>query len=86
MCYDRIALNLAIASFIPPICYISFITAPAAIYVTIRYWNSPGSLLGTSRTQFIIALLIAIFTILLMITGIIFLIFALWINPHASPH
>ena len=56
--YDNISVALAIGSFFFP--YLFFLIPPAAIYVAIRYWNSPGSLLGVSHVRFGIAIVIAI--------------------------
>lgn len=55
--YDRIAAYLAVVPmlFIFP----TIITAPMVIFVTIRYWKSPGSIVRRSRIYFILAALIA---------------------------
>ena len=37
----------------------SIVLAPIAIYVAIRHWNSPGSLLGVSKNRYVIAIIIA---------------------------
>jgi hypothetical protein len=63
--YDSIALSLAIFSLF--IYVLAIFLAPAAIYIAIKHWNSPGSLLGTSKTRFVFAILIAIGTLLLWI-------------------
>ena len=34
-------------------------TAPAAIFVALRYWKAPSSLLQRSKIRFVVALLIA---------------------------
>jgi hypothetical protein len=47
--YDSIALGLATLPLIPPLIYFSFLTAPAALFVAIRFWRSPSSL--TPRTK-----------------------------------
>ena len=56
-CYDRIALSLAILGIV--FYFVSIILAPIALYISIRHWNSPGSLLGVSRRRFIIAIALA---------------------------
>lgn len=57
--YDQIALSLAILPllFLP----FSLLTAPAAIYVALRYWNAPKSLLPRySRLRSVAAILIGL--------------------------
>ena len=61
-CYDRIALSLALFGVF--IYFLSIFLAPIAIYVSIRYWNSPGSLVRSSRTRFVIAIILASLEIL----------------------
>jgi len=65
MRYDSIALSLAVFGMLFYI--LAIFLAPAAIYMAIRHWNSPGSLLGVSKTRFVIAILIAIGTLLFWI-------------------
>jgi hypothetical protein len=57
--YDNMAFLMAIIAFLPPIIYLSFITAPATLYIAIRYWKSPFGLTQRSRTKLVIAALIA---------------------------
>ena len=37
----------------------TLITAPAAIYVALRYWNAPMSLVPRTKIRFILAILFA---------------------------
>jgi hypothetical protein len=60
--YDSIALSLAVFGMLFYI--LAIFLAPAAIYVAVKHWNSPGSLLGVSKTRFVIAILIASGTLL----------------------
>jgi hypothetical protein len=55
--YDSIALSLAILGMV--IYMLSIFLAPATIYIAIRHWNSPGSLLGSGKTRFVIAVILA---------------------------
>jgi uncharacterized paraquat-inducible protein A len=71
--YDSIALSLAIFGFLLSV--LSFVMAPAAIYISIRHWNSPGSLLGVSKTRFVIATIIAVLELLFWGAIILVLIF-----------
>jgi hypothetical protein len=68
--YDSVALYLA---FLPMFLFIiTPITAPAAVYVALRYWSAPISVLPRIRYRFVLALLIAI----AQITGWVF--FLVW--------
>ena len=69
--YDSIALSLTILPML--IYYLTFITAPMALFVAIRYWNAPPSLVGQNRARSIAAIVLA----LLQIAGWITLIFFL---------
>ena len=60
--YDSIALSL---SFWPLLFFfITVITAPVAIYLVIRYWNAPSSIVGRTKFRFIAAFIIAAIQIL----------------------
>ncbi len=58
MRYDSIALSLAVLPML--IYYLTFITAPMALFVAIRYWNAPPSLVGQNRVRYIAAILVAL--------------------------
>jgi hypothetical protein len=62
MRYDSIALSLAALGLL--IYALSIFLAPAAIYISIRHWNSPGSILGSSKFRFVLAILLALATLL----------------------
>lgn len=55
--YDGIALALAVA----PILFwpLTLITAPAAMYITIRHWRTPLSIFPRTKIRFVIAFLLA---------------------------
>jgi hypothetical protein len=55
--YDSIALSLAIAPLL--IFYLTFITAPMALFVAIRYWKAPLSVVRRSRFRFVLAMMLA---------------------------
>ncbi len=57
VCYDNIALALSILPMI--IFYLTFITAPMTLYVAIRYWRSPLSVVRKSRWRFVVAICVA---------------------------
>jgi hypothetical protein len=55
--YDSIALALAALPLL--IFYLTFITAPAALFVAIRYWNKPRSIVHYTRFRYILAIVLA---------------------------
>lgn len=62
--YDDLALFLAVVPLllyvVPPLFYfVTVLTAPAALFVAIRYWNRPLSVVRKSRWRFVAAILIA---------------------------
>lgn len=61
--YDDLALLLAI---LPVIFFCATIlTAPAALFISIRYWNAPLSVVRKSRWRFVAAIIIAALQLLL---------------------
>jgi uncharacterized paraquat-inducible protein A len=63
--YDVIAIALAVLAL--PLSILSVILSPAAIYLSIRHWNSPTSLVkgGRNRVGFTIAIVIAVLALVL---------------------
>ena len=59
--YDSVALSLALYPLV--IFYFTIITAPMALFVAIRYWKSPLSLVRRSRYRFVIAMIVALLQI-----------------------
>lgn len=55
--YDNIALSLAIYPLL--IWFITFITAPMVIFMCIRYWKRPLSVVPVTRVRFVFAFIIA---------------------------
>jgi hypothetical protein len=79
--WDSIAL--ATATFPVLLFWPAFIGAPAALFLVIRRWNAPSSILPRTRIRFYLAALFA----LAEISGIVFLIWAILrlpgrINPR----
>ena len=64
--YDAVALVLAAIGYVPPFWYFAIFTAPAAIFVAIRYWKTPLSPVRPSRWRFAVALLLAVLQLALM--------------------
>lgn len=61
--YDGIALSLAVLPMII-FSFITLITAPATLYVTIRYWKAPISIVHPGKSRFIIASSLAVLQII----------------------
>jgi hypothetical protein len=59
--YDYIAMTVAIVGMV--IVYISFITAPAAVYLTVRHWNTPLSAVPRTRARFGAAIVFALISL-----------------------
>lgn len=59
--YDSIALSLAVYPLL--IFYLTVITAPMALFVAIRYWKSPPSLVHRGKIRFVVAVILALLQI-----------------------
>ena len=55
--YDSLALSLAVIPLV--IFYLTFVTAPAALYIAVRYWNAPRSIVHRSKIRLVLAIIIA---------------------------
>ena len=60
-CYDSIALMVAALPIL--FYFITLFTAPLAIYLTVRHWNTPTSITPRSRIRFVLAFFLAGFQI-----------------------
>lgn len=69
---DSIALSLAILPMLIP--YLTIITAPLTLYVCIRHWKTPTSIIHRTRIRFVFALIIASLQIIGWIALITFFI------------
>jgi hypothetical protein len=76
--YDSIALSLTIFPLI--IFYFTLITAPMALFVAIRYWNAPRSIIHRTKVRYVIAIVLATLQIVGWGIGGYFLISALTRN------
>jgi hypothetical protein len=62
--YDQIALSLAILPLITIIgFFLTIVTAPLVLFIVIRYWKRPGSMVQRSRIRFVIAFVLAVLQI-----------------------
>ena len=55
--YDSIALSLAVYPLL--IFYFTLITAPAALFVALRYWNAPRSIVRRTKVRYVTAIILA---------------------------
>jgi hypothetical protein len=55
--YDNLALTLAIYPLL--IFWLTIVTAPISIFLAIRHWNTPTSIVHRSKVRFVSALIIA---------------------------
>ena len=67
--YDTIALALAIYPMITV--YFTLLTAPATLFVSVRHWNSPQSIVRRTKIRFIVAMVLAV----AQITGWVLIVF-----------
>jgi hypothetical protein len=59
--WDSVALGIAIIPLVTLIgLYFLIFTAPAAIFVALRFWNRPGSVLPRSKIRFLLTIAIAL--------------------------
>jgi hypothetical protein len=70
--YDGVALRLALLPMITV--WLTIVTAPIAIYLSIRHWNSPRSVVRGTRVRFILSVVISGLQILAWTTGIIYFV------------
>jgi hypothetical protein len=59
--YDGIALSLALLPML--IFYFTIVTAPIALYIAIRYWNAPRSLVHRTKLRLVLAIILAVLQI-----------------------
>jgi uncharacterized RDD family membrane protein YckC len=72
---DSIALSLAIAPML--IFYFTIVTAPAALYMAIKHWNSPRSVIHRTKGRLVLAMIVASLQIVGWIAIVVFVIWAL---------
>lgn len=56
--YDSIALSLAIYPLL--LFYFTLFTSPAALFMAIRYWNAPRSIVRRTKIRYVIAIVLAL--------------------------
>jgi len=76
--WDSIALALAIIPML--FFYATLVTAPAVIYITIRYSKAPGRIPPLSRWRFVIAVILSLLQIAGWIIGFVLIFFAIFMK------
>jgi hypothetical protein len=78
--YDGIALTLAT---VPILMWpLTFITAPAALFIVVRHWRSPLSVVPRTRVRYVLAALFAI----AQIAGWLFIFYTLFLSYGRVRH
>ncbi len=72
--WDNIALTLSLLPFTFILWWSVIFTAPAALFIAIRHWNSPRSIVPRGRARLVIAIILAF----LQVCGMAFGAAALW--------
>ena len=57
--YDSVALAIAVFPLLI-FWFMTFLSAPVALYVAIRYWNAPLSIVRRTKLRFIVAILLSL--------------------------
>jgi len=57
-CYDTIAMYLAVIPMLAV--WPTLLTAPAALFMSIRYWKAPTSIIPRSKIRFMVAMFFAV--------------------------
>ncbi len=70
--HDQIALSLAVWPML--VFYFTVLTAPIALFVALRHWSSPGSIVRPSRVRLVLAILISSLQILGWVALVVFLV------------
>ncbi len=70
--YDSVALKIAVFPMITV--WFTLVTAPIALYLAIRHWKSPTSLVRRTKIRFIFAVALAGLQILAWTTGILYFV------------
>jgi hypothetical protein len=60
--YDAVALSVAVLPLL--IFYFTIITAPIALFIALRYWNAPRSIVHRTKVRLVLAIVLATLQIL----------------------
>jgi hypothetical protein len=76
MLYDNLALALALFPLL--IFYFTIVTAPMALFLAVRHWNAPSSLIPRSKIRFVLAIALSCLQIVGWIVGAGLLLRHVW--------
>lgn len=81
--YDSIALLLAVFGLFCMFCmpYFTVFLAPAALFVSIRYWNAPVGMASPNKARFVIAILLALGEIGLCVMFLGLMLLGIFFSP-----
>lgn len=58
--WDSVALFLALVPYSLVLTFVGFFTAPAALFLTVRHWGSPRSMVHVWRWRFVVAVVMSV--------------------------
>lgn len=73
--YDALALNLAVVGLVLMFCmpYLAIFCAPASIYLSIRHWNKPQSMLAQGKWRFVLAIVLSLVELAIATVVLVFM-------------
>jgi hypothetical protein len=74
--YDALALKLSIYPIV--MFWFTLFSSPVALYLAIRHWNSPGSIVGRTKTRFVTAIILSGLQVLAWMSGITYIVSRRW--------
>jgi hypothetical protein len=66
--YDSLALGLSVLGLLPCMWYFLIFIAPAVLYISIRHWNTPFSVVETGKWRFVVAIILALLELFLLVS------------------
>ena len=73
--YDSLALRLALFPVVIFIFYsITIVTAPITLYLVVRHWRAPSSIVGRTKIRFIVAFILAFAQVATWAAGLYYIV------------
>jgi hypothetical protein len=76
--YDNLALALALFSFVPPVIYVCWLTAPLSIFLALKHWKTPTSIVHRGKFRFVLAVVIGLLDIAVIAAIVILFIYGIY--------
>ena len=70
--FDSVALSLAVLPLL--LFWVTIVTAPMALFVAVRYWQAPSSILPRTKIRMVVAIVVASLEIVAWACGITYLV------------